>query len=541
MKDNLSIFITIIILVIIIVFLPLYNFFERQDDMSYNLVLSKTTELADDVLNKGYLDQSMYDNYAAAIAATGNNYDIQLEGHKKVITNDPDKAIVDSKDVYAEQYKIDYNADIFSNVTTNGTAIDKSILKDSAYYLNVGDEFYIKIKNKNTTMAGAIFNSIIRTSKKERISVNYGGIVKNNTWAKAENINQYAGSGDISGSHIEGPYMNISGVPLSSVNENSTIYFKARYFNPSLQVSLNNFTGDVSVSSASGYYLITVSRIKSSNDQYKYITVTSGQTTSSPVTSQTFTINDISKIKPVLTANQDVIHGNKIVNVNQTIYFTARIQESWEPVKYFVWEFKDTKGNVYTYNTNAVNNSSSISYAPNSEDTYTFTVYAVDVYDGHTGSAFGFFVSATNNKTGSFRFSRSDAGRDVYLETIKINGAKIIDFTFNVNVSNGHNSGGNDNWTITGCYLDSNNVEHWENIYTENYTWADIGQSLRTSYGQISSTNSVSSGVNASGKIVSSKNYVKLRFYYRVAAGHEGCINDSSILKYNVNYDAINK
>lgn len=49
MKDNLSIVISMIIFVILIVIFPLYNYFERQDDMSYNLALKTTTNFVDEV------------------------------------------------------------------------------------------------------------------------------------------------------------------------------------------------------------------------------------------------------------------------------------------------------------------------------------------------------------------------------------------------------------------------------------------------------------------------------------------------------------
>ena len=43
-----------------------------------------------------------------------------------------------------------------------------------------------KINKIRTTMAGAIFSMIVPTSKKERVTVNYGGIIKNNAWEKQD-------------------------------------------------------------------------------------------------------------------------------------------------------------------------------------------------------------------------------------------------------------------------------------------------------------------------------------------------------------------
>lgn len=184
MKDNLSIVITIIVLVLLMVIFPLYNFFERQDDMSYNLVLKATTNFADKVMNNGYIDQDTYDKFVAELANTGNVYDIQIEAHRKVLILDEDNTS------YSEQSYIDYIDDIFNKINDTSGTVDANLmarsLKNNIYTLNQKDEFYVKVKNSNKTMAGALFNIIIPTSDKTRIEVNYGGIVKNNAWAKVD-------------------------------------------------------------------------------------------------------------------------------------------------------------------------------------------------------------------------------------------------------------------------------------------------------------------------------------------------------------------
>ena len=182
MKDNLSIVITIIVLVLLMVLFPLYNFFERQDDMSYNLVLKATTNFADQVMNNGYIDQNMYNNFVNELGNTGNIYDIQIEAHRKVLTKDKDNI---TGDTYVEQSYIDYNDDIFNSLENSKSIMDKQ-LKNNIYIMNENDEIYVKVKNSNTTLAGSLFNSIIVTSSKTRIEVNYGGIIKNNSWAKID-------------------------------------------------------------------------------------------------------------------------------------------------------------------------------------------------------------------------------------------------------------------------------------------------------------------------------------------------------------------
>lgn len=179
MKDNLSIVITMLVFVILIVIFPLYNYFERQDDMSYNLALKATTNFVDEVLESGYITQEMYSNFVNELSNTGNIYDIELEAHKKILTSTNDVE-------YDEQYKIEYNKDILADNLKATDVMNTKVVKDEAYYLNEGDQFYVKMKNSNTTMAAAIFNTIVPTASKDRIVVNYGGVVKNASWAKVD-------------------------------------------------------------------------------------------------------------------------------------------------------------------------------------------------------------------------------------------------------------------------------------------------------------------------------------------------------------------
>lgn len=178
MKDNLSIVITVIVLVLLMVIFPLYNFFERQDNMSYNLVLKATTNFADQVMNNGYIDQNTYDKFVTELGNTGNVYDIEIEAHRRVLTQ-----ANDGSDVYEEQSYIDYNDDIFNAIESNTSSnLMEKKLKNNIYFFNPKDEIYVKVKNSNTTMAGALFNAIIPSSSKTRIAIDYGGIIKNNAW-----------------------------------------------------------------------------------------------------------------------------------------------------------------------------------------------------------------------------------------------------------------------------------------------------------------------------------------------------------------------
>ncbi|MEG1363094.1 MAG: glycine rich domain-containing protein [Clostridia bacterium] len=160
----------------------MYNFFERQDDMSYNLVLKATTNFIDEVKNNGYIDQNNYDNFVKQLANTGIIYDIELEAHRKILLPDPN-----NNNEYIEKYEIDYNKDIFDKL--DSVLVNAGTIKQKSYTLNEDDQIYVKVKNKNKTTAELVFNMIApNKNNKSKILVNYGGVVKNASWKKVDTI-----------------------------------------------------------------------------------------------------------------------------------------------------------------------------------------------------------------------------------------------------------------------------------------------------------------------------------------------------------------
>ena len=544
MNDNLSIVITVIIMSVLLVIFPLYNFFERQDDMAYNVALSSVTEFTDEVLNNGYIDQQTYSNFINKLATTGNLYDIQLEAHRNVLVNAQNISNNQNFKEYSQKYKIDYNSDIFKSIDSNDpvstTTLSSTIIRDNIYKLNPGDGFFVKLKNKNTTMAGAIFNNIIPNSSKIRIAINYGGIVKNNTWTSIKNSDLFDQINALDVSRIIGPY-DENGNRVSSVIQGSTVYFRAYLFNASIAPVLHNFGGNIdSITSENDYYNIKISNVHitdSNQSSNAYISSIYAQTTNDQVNSTSFSIFDISKIIPIITANPDIITGvSKIIILNNNIRFDAIVNDNKVAIKSYVWEFKSHNGTVNAYTTSAINNESAQNFVPTQTGAYTYEVYGMDQYGNKTGKAGGYFMCLpSTNSNGSYPMNSSMAGEFVYIESEEISGAKISDFKFDVNVSNGHYSGNRDIWRVEGFNIKTNT---WESVYTSYYTWYDKDDYAKlTSHDQIPFNNYVSSGVNVEGKIAPDKSYSKLRFSYQVASGHASCINNGSKITYDVTYD----
>lgn len=185
MKDTLSTILAVLFLVVLLIMFPLYNYFERQDDMSYNIALKTVTTFVDDVAQNGYIDQTMYDKFLQRLATTGNTYDIEIEAQKRVLTIDPENINPEEgEETYIEQFKSYYNKDIFNDATgqTSNLITKDNSLKNDVFFLDVGDKIFVKIRNTNSTMASSILSALVSSVPSEKINIVYGSTIKNNTW-----------------------------------------------------------------------------------------------------------------------------------------------------------------------------------------------------------------------------------------------------------------------------------------------------------------------------------------------------------------------
>lgn len=177
MQDNITLIFCMIMIVIMFIVFPLYNLFERQDDMTYTTVLRLATNFVDQVRVKGYIDDSMVDELATKLGSTGNIYDIQIEGHRQVLLHD-----IDEK--YSVDYVIDYSDDIFKFTSSGTSNIDYegATLVNNAYHLEKGDKIYIQIRNANITLATSLLSFLKVTERTDKINIRYGGSVTQTTW-----------------------------------------------------------------------------------------------------------------------------------------------------------------------------------------------------------------------------------------------------------------------------------------------------------------------------------------------------------------------
>lgn len=512
MQDNLSIIIIMIFFVTLVVIFPLYNLFERQDDMSYTLALKATTSFVDEIKNNGYIDQAGYDNFVMQLGNTGNSYDVQIEAHRKTLIADEA-----NPGQYFEQYKIDYNDDIFIALGANSANVSGNLLKQNAYLLNEDDQIYVKLKNSSTTMAGALFNAIIPTAKKDRIVVNYGGVIKNSSWNKVESTIHSITTKP--SNPIVTTENGISVVDnIINVEAGKSIQFVANSQPSDWWKKIVNYVWTIEYSDGRSPETITTNASGTAPNLVGKITrsfpvqtpsilkVYSVDNYGEASNTTTVRINTYSygPTKPTLTSNPDTIRNNVIIPVagGTNITFSARstINSEWKKIEKYVWTIKNGGGTPYNIET--VSGDCVIKF---NNGIASVSVYAVDSA-GLKSESVGTAFSVMNN----FAQDAISGVGVATIDSILIDGATVAAYSFEVKVSSGHS--GNDWWRIQG--------------HVKGGGWEDIKPQT-----------SVSNGVSIPETYLPDQNkYDQLKFQYSVANGHEGCLNQNPYIKYSVKY-----
>lgn len=177
MKDNISIIFAALILTFLIIIMPLFSILDRQDTMSYNLVLSETTKFVDEVRSNGFLTQDAYNDYLTALATTGNTYKVVIEAYRKTLIPDGDHKYKEVRELYNTK---DIE-EIISGVVAD-TEKKEANKRDNIFLFDLNDEFYVHVYNTNTTSGTIMYNLLLTNVESKIIDITYGGMINNVNW-----------------------------------------------------------------------------------------------------------------------------------------------------------------------------------------------------------------------------------------------------------------------------------------------------------------------------------------------------------------------
>ncbi len=211
MDDTFEIVISFLLCIVIFFIFPIYLAYEKKDDLAYALCTKYVTDFVEEVKVKGYVSDNMYQTFKNNIVSTGNTFDIYMQHKAAKVYPDNKGGYVTKEELYTEKqileviernpqdpsFKI-YNTAKNTSILSEdkwATTIDLNLLPAisnvfyvesqkgtlvSIYKMNVGDEFTVRIKNNNVSIAASLFNSLTAGSagvETTRIYINYGAVI----------------------------------------------------------------------------------------------------------------------------------------------------------------------------------------------------------------------------------------------------------------------------------------------------------------------------------------------------------------------------
>ncbi|GAB6930174.1 hypothetical protein JCM10914A_41570 [Paenibacillus sp. JCM 10914] len=181
MSNALSKWFAAFLALLLLYLVPLGEVSRRQDDLSRLVVYQSVTKFVDSVRTKGYITPIMYQGFLQELAATGNEYDVQMEHHHKKYHPDYDDPADPAtfRNRYVVLYDTYYQDDVLAYLFP-----DSSAPKDDdtrRYHLVIGDHFQVSVRSLNPTSGMTLFDSLTgaNSAGKAAIAFPYGGLVLN--------------------------------------------------------------------------------------------------------------------------------------------------------------------------------------------------------------------------------------------------------------------------------------------------------------------------------------------------------------------------
>jgi hypothetical protein len=181
MGNPISKFAAFFISIILIVWLPVYESFVKQDSMASQQANQAVTLFVDNVRSMGYITPKMYQDFIDSLEVGSYLYDVEITHQKRVETpvyTDPsDFSTFTGESV--TQFKEYYLSQISETLFPDS---NKPIDDDSRiYYVYAGDYFNIEVHNKTRAKSSMMrdFLTFGKAGEDEVISIIYGGMVLN--------------------------------------------------------------------------------------------------------------------------------------------------------------------------------------------------------------------------------------------------------------------------------------------------------------------------------------------------------------------------
>lgn len=180
MPNAISKLFAVLLLVVAIIFVPVYQSYQRQDDLAYQVAYQAVTDFVDNVRTKGYITPKMVEDFEGRLELESYLYKTDFLHEKKVYTpiyTDPTNPATFTGD-YTVDFDEFYNAQIMPVLFDEMNSIEKD---ERFYYLSAGDFFSVYVENITRTRSSMLFDFLTGGFKGDgvEIVIPYGGMVLN--------------------------------------------------------------------------------------------------------------------------------------------------------------------------------------------------------------------------------------------------------------------------------------------------------------------------------------------------------------------------
>lgn len=184
MPNPISKIFAIILAALVMFYLPTYQNYKKQEDLTYVNTYKTVTEFVDNVRMKGFITPSMYEDFVQSLhTGTDVLFDIEIVHSQKVYT--PIYTNPSDMTTFTGEYQVDYQEYYWDQIKEPLFGESSVPYEDRIYKLQSGDYFDVYVENKTKFKSRMLLDFLTFNAGNHNdivISFPYGGMVLNQDW-----------------------------------------------------------------------------------------------------------------------------------------------------------------------------------------------------------------------------------------------------------------------------------------------------------------------------------------------------------------------
>lgn len=180
MPNILSKVFALIMLVLVMIFVPIYQSYKNQDDLAQQVAYQAVTNFVDNVRTKGYISPQMIEDFETRLEIGTYLFKTEFTHEKKVYTpvyTDPTNPASFTGD-YTVDFDDYHKSQIMPYLFNDLSSVPKNERK---YLMTAGDFFTVQVENITRTKSSMLFDFLTGGNSGDGVNIliPYGGLVLN--------------------------------------------------------------------------------------------------------------------------------------------------------------------------------------------------------------------------------------------------------------------------------------------------------------------------------------------------------------------------